>query len=54
MTYYLGNGYKVTTRKVDTGTEFETRNARNETISTVVLDFIEARQMVLSLAKLAV
>jgi hypothetical protein len=51
MTYNLRNGYSVVTRKVDAGTEFETRNRKGETISTVTLGFTEARELVLSLTK---
>jgi hypothetical protein len=51
MTYNLRNGYSVVTRKVDTGTEFETRNRKGETISSVILGFVEARELVLNLAK---
>ncbi|MFF8942865.1 hypothetical protein ACF1A5_11450 [Streptomyces sp. NPDC014864] len=54
MTYSLRNGYSVITRKVDTGTEFETRNRLGETISTVTLGFIEARALVLDLTRKAV
>jgi hypothetical protein len=51
MTYNLRNGYRVVTRKVDTGTEFQTLNPKGETISTVVLGFTEARELTLTLAK---
>jgi hypothetical protein len=51
MTYNLRNGYRVITRKVDTGTEFETRNRRGETISTVTLGYLSARELVLDLRK---
>lgn len=49
MTYNLRNGYKVITRKVDAGTEFETKNHRGETISTVTLGYLDARELVLDL-----
>jgi hypothetical protein len=51
MTYNLRNGYRVITRKVDAGTEFETRNGQNETISSVTLGFTEARELTLSLLR---
>jgi hypothetical protein len=54
MTYALANGYKVITRKVDEGTEFETRNHRGETISTVRLGYLDARELVLDLNKRSV
>jgi hypothetical protein len=51
MTYNLRNGYTVKTRKVDTGTEFVTQNPEGETISSVVLGYYEARELVLTLVK---
>jgi hypothetical protein len=36
----------VITRKVDGGTEFETRNPRGETISTVTHDYVAANALV--------
>ncbi|MGX1133218.1 hypothetical protein RKD49_005408 [Streptomyces glaucescens] len=51
MTYNLRNGYKVITRKVDSGTEFQTLNAEGETISSVTLGFTEARELTLTLAR---
>jgi hypothetical protein len=47
----MRNGYRVITRKVDEGTEFETVNTRGETISTVRLGYLSARELVLDLAK---
>lgn len=46
MTYTLRNGYSVTTRKADGGTEFETRNEIGATISTVTLPYVEANALV--------
>jgi hypothetical protein len=54
VTYTLRNGYTVRTTKVEDATEFETRNALGETISTVRLGFLEARELVLSLTRKAV
>lgn len=49
MVYNLANGYTVTTRNVDQGKEFETRNADGETISTVRLGYLEANALVRNL-----
>lgn len=46
MTYNLRNGYSVITRKAEGGTEFETRNGKGETISTVTLPYVEANALV--------
>lgn len=46
MTYNLPNGYSVITRNVDQGKEFETRNVKGETISTVRLPYGEANALV--------
>lgn len=54
MTYNLVNGYSVITRKADKGTEFETLNPQGETISTVTLGYLDARELVLDLARKAV
>jgi hypothetical protein len=54
VTYTLRNGYSVRTTKVEDGTEFVTRNASGETISTVRLDFLNARALVLDLTRKAV
>jgi hypothetical protein len=54
MTYTLANGFKVITRTVDDGTEFETRNRKGETISTVRLGYLSARELVLDLNRKAV
>lgn len=54
MTYNLANGFKVITRNVDNGKEFETRNALGETISTVRLGYIEANALIRDLAGKAV
>ena len=51
MTYTLANGYRVITRKVEEGTEFETINRQGETISTVRLGYLSARELVLDLQK---
>jgi hypothetical protein len=53
MTYNLRSGYKVVTRKVDAGTEFQTMNPKGETISTVVLGYMDARELVLDLNRKA-
>lgn len=50
MTYRLRNGYTVRTTNVDTGTEFETRNADGEVVSTVRLSRSEANALVRKLA----
>jgi hypothetical protein len=42
MIYKLENGYRVRTTRVDSGVEFETRNAKGDTISTVVHPHAEA------------
>ncbi|MGW3674659.1 hypothetical protein [Streptomyces sp. NPDC005166] len=42
MVYRLNNGYRVRTTRVDSGIEFETRNAKGDTISTVVHPHAEA------------
>jgi hypothetical protein len=52
--YTLRNGYTVRTTKVEDSTEFETRNARGETISTVRLRYESARALVLDLTRKAV
>lgn len=54
VTYNLVNGYSVITRKADKGTEFETLNPQGETISTVTLGYLDARELVLDLARKAV
>lgn len=51
MTYHLRNGFKVTTRKVSDGTEFQTVNPQGETISSVTLGYLSARDLVLDLRK---
>lgn len=53
MTYNLRNGYKVITRKVDDGTEFQTINTLGETISSVTLGYLSARDLVLDLRRKA-
>ncbi|MGI5408192.1 hypothetical protein ACQEV9_15495 [Streptomyces chartreusis] len=52
MNYKLANGYTVTTRNVDQGKEFETRNAEGETISTVRLGYLEANALVRDLVSI--
>jgi hypothetical protein len=42
MIFKLENGYRVRTTRVDSGVEFETRNANGNTISTVVHPHAEA------------
>jgi hypothetical protein len=49
MIYKLANGYRVRVTPRGEGTEFETRNAAGETISTVVHYGVEAARMVHSL-----
>lgn len=49
MTYTLRTGYSVITRKVDGGTEFETRNPQGETISTRTLGYVAANALVRNL-----
>jgi hypothetical protein len=53
VTYNLRNGFKVTTRKVADGTEFQTVNPQGETISTVTLGYLSARDLVLDLRRKA-
>jgi hypothetical protein len=53
VTYNLRNGFKVITRNVDQGKEFETRNAKGETISTVCLGYVEANALLRDLLKVA-
>lgn len=54
MTYTLRNGYSVRTTKVEDATEFVTLNPLGETISTVRLGFVEARNLVLDLTRKAI
>jgi hypothetical protein len=54
MTYTLRNGFKVITRNVDQGKEFETRNRKGETISTVRLGYLDANALIRDLAKVAI
>lgn len=50
MKYNLRNGYSVSTRKLpDDATEFRTRNAAGETISTVTLGREAARETLTNL-----
>lgn len=53
MTYHLRNGFKVTTHKVADGTEFQTVNPQGETISSVTLGYLSARDLVLDLRRKA-
>lgn len=49
MVYKLANGYRVRTTHTADGTDFETKNASGETISTVHLKGEEAANMRASL-----
>jgi hypothetical protein len=53
MVYNLRNGYKVITKNVQDGKEFETRNGKGETISTVTLGYVAANTMLRDLLKVA-
>jgi hypothetical protein len=52
MVFKLSNGYRVRTTRVDDGVEFETRNAKGETISSVRHTHAEAVPLVQRLSVL--
>jgi hypothetical protein len=53
MTYNLPSGYTVRTTKVDSGTEFETRNPAGEVIASVIHGREDARELVLALIEIS-